>query len=139
MPGGATHPAVGYLVFGAIKFAGYSLAARFISRHYDRLDRNPFLVGGARTLIGVIAGAVYVGALALLPQPWVTRGGLLFLLGLLPMRIVEWWLLLWLFYDRRFERPALGWRVVALATGWSFALDVPAIAGMFVTGGFWIC
>ena len=139
MPGGATHPAIGYLVFGTIKFAGYSLAARFISRRYDRPDRNPFLVGGTRTLIGVVAGAVYVGLLALLPSPFVTRGGPFFLLGLLPMRVVEWWLLLWLFYDRRLEKPRTGWGVVGLATAWSFLLDVPAIAGMFFTGGFWIC
>jgi hypothetical protein len=139
MPGGASHPAVGYLVFGGIKFAGYSLAARFISKKYGRANRNPYVVGGSRTLIGVVAGALYVGLLALLPQSFVKTGGLLFLLGLVPMRVAEWWLLLFLFYDRRFEHPALGWRIVILAMLWSFALDVPAIAGAFFTGGFWIC
>jgi hypothetical protein len=139
MPGGATHPAVGYLVFGAIKFAGYSLAARFISRRYGRTDRNPFAVGGVRTLVGMVAGAFYFGLLAILPQKAVMAGGLVFLTGLLPLRIAEWWLLLWLFYDRRLEQPGIGWRVVAVATAWSFVLDVPAIAGMFFTGGFWIC
>ena len=139
MPGGATSPAIGYLVFGGIKFAGYTLAARSISKRYERTDRNAFAVGGARTLIGMIAGARYFGLLALLPQKTVATGGLVFLAGLLPMRIAEWWLLLWLFYDRGFEKSGLGWRVVALATLWSFALDIPAIAGAFFTGGFWIC
>ena len=139
MPGGASNPVVGYLVFGGIKLAGYSLAARFISRRYQRPDRKPFPVGAARTLIGVVAGAIYFGLLTLLPQKAVATGGLLFLLGLIPMRIGEWWLLLWLFYDRKLEQPRTGWRVVALATLWSFALDIPAIAGAFITGGFWIC
>ena len=139
MPGGASSPAIGYLVFGAIKFVGYSLAARFISKRYQRGDRNPWIVGGTRTLIGVAAGAFYFALLSVLPQKAVATGGLLFLLGLIPMRIVEWWLLLWLFYDRKLDQPRLGWRVVALATLWSFALDIPAIAGAFFTGGFWIC
>jgi hypothetical protein len=139
VPGGASSPAVGYLVFGGIKFAGYSLAARFISKRYQRTDRNAFSVGGARTLIGVVAGAIYFGLLTLLPQKAVATGGLIFLAGLLPMRIAEWWLLLWWFYDRKLEQGRLGWRVVALATLWSFALDIPALAGAFFTGGFWIC
>ena len=86
MPGGASSPAVGYAVFGAIKFAGYSLAARVISRRYARSDRNPFTVGGTRTLIGVAAGALYFGILTVLPQKAVATGGLLFLAGLIPMR-----------------------------------------------------
>jgi hypothetical protein len=126
-------------VFGAIKFAGYSLAARFISRRYARNDRNAYAVGGTRTLIGMVAGALYFGLLSVLPQQAVATGGLLFLAGLLPMRIAEWWLLVWLFYDRKLEQGRLGWRVVALATCWSFVLDIPAIAGAFFTGGFWIC
>ena len=139
MPGGASSPAIGYLVFGGIKFAGYSLAARSISKRYQRPDRKAFVVGGTRTLIGVIAGALYIGLLSFLPQKTIATGGFVFLAGLLPMRIAEWWLLLWLFYDRGLERKRLGWRVVVLATLWSFALDIPAIAGAFFTGGFWIC
>jgi len=139
MPAGASSPAVGYLVFGAIKLAGYSLAARFISKRYQRTDRNAFVVGSARTLIGVLAGALYFGLLLILPQKTVVAGGLVFLVGLIPMRIAEWWLLLWLFYDRKLAHGRLGWRVVALATLWSFVLDLPAIAGAFFTGGFWIC
>ena len=139
MPGGASSPAIGYLVFGGIKFAGYSLAARSISKRYQRTDRNAYAVGGTRTLIGVIAGALYFGLLSFLPREAVATGGLVFLVGLVPMRIAEWWLLLWVFYDRGLEQRRLGWRVVALATLWSFALDIPAIAGAFFTGGFWIC
>jgi len=108
MPGGASSPAVGYLVFGGIKFAGYSLAARSISKRYQRTDRNAYAVGGTRTLIGMMAGALYIGLLSFLPQKVVATGGLVFLAGLLPMRIAEWWLLLWLFYDRGFARKQLG-------------------------------
>jgi hypothetical protein len=32
----------------------------------------------------------------------------LYLAGLLPVRIAEWWLLIWLFYDRKLRQPAKG-------------------------------
>src|SRR5258707_1290492 len=63
----------------------------------------------------------------------------LYLAGLLPVRIVEWWLLIWLFYDRKLRQPAKGWRMVGLGTIWSYVLDAPAIAGFIATAGFWVC
>ena len=63
----------------------------------------------------------------------------LYLAGLLPVRIAEWWLLIWIFYDRGLRQPAKGWRTVALGTVWSYVLDAPAIAGFFATAGFWVC
>lgn len=139
MPAGASHPALGYAVFCGIKFAGYSLAAHIIARRYPPVTRNAWIVGGTRTFIGIIAGAIVWSAMLLLPREAAATGGVLFLLGLVPLRLAEWWLLLWLFFDRRLEQRRLGWRVAFLATLWSFALDVPTIAGLLLTGGFWIC
>lgn len=138
MPAGITHPVLGYAAFGAVKLAGYALAARFVSRTYGTPERSAWAVGAARTGIGIAAGAACSGVVWLLP-PLAREAGWIFFAGLLPVRILEWWLLLWLFYDRKLEHNARGWRVVALATVWSYVVDIPALAGLFLTGGFWIC
>lgn len=139
MPAGIEHPVLGYAVFVGVKVAGYALAAQWISRSYGRTDRNPWIVGAVRTLIGMAAGALYAGLIALVAHAATRAGTPLFLLGLLPLRIAEWWLLVWWFYDRPLERKKLGWKTVGWATLWSFVVDVPAIAGLFLTGGMWIC
>src|SRR5438552_3124480 len=100
MPAGISNPVVGYIAFCAVKFAGYSLAARVISQTYQRRDRKAFTVGGVRTLIGMAVGAACFGIWSCIPGA-ADAGGVGYLLGLIPVRIAEWWLLLWLFYDRQ--------------------------------------
>lgn len=146
MPAGFTNPALGYAGFCAVKLVGYTLAARFISESYGRSDISAWWVGGTRTLIGMAAGAAYFG-LWMVAQSHYGRPAItafhsfpfLYLAGLMPVRIAEWWLLLWIFYDRALKQRAKGWRTVMLGTAWSYVLDAPAIAGFFVTAGFWIC
>jgi len=143
MPAGINHPLLGYASFCAIKFVGYSAAAWVLSRSYKRPDRNSLLVGGVRTLIGMAAGAAYFGIALVLGKsfPGVAQdyAGWLYMAGLLPVRIAEWWLLIWLFYDRRFQEPAKGWKMVALGTVWSYILDLPALLGFLATAGVWVC
>jgi hypothetical protein len=143
MPAGIDHPVLGYATFCAVKFVGYSAAGWVLSRAYKRPDRNPFIVGAVRTLIGMAAGAAYFALAFTLARtyPDIARvhGEGLYMTGLLPVRIAEWWLLIWLFYDRRFEQPAKGWKMVALGTVWSYALDLPALFGFLATAGFWVC
>jgi hypothetical protein len=55
------------------------------------------------------------------------------------VRIAEWWLLIWLFYDRELREVAKDWRMVGLGTVWSYVLDAPATAGLIATAGFWVC
>lgn len=141
MPAGLTNPVLGYAGFAAVKLAGYSLAGWYLSRSYGRPDIGAFRVGATRTLIGMAAGALYFGL-------WMTAGApaarsetatFWYLAGLLPIRLAEWWLLIWVFYDRQFKQPAKGWRAVLLGTTWSYLLDAPAVAGLLAVGGFWIC
>jgi hypothetical protein len=63
----------------------------------------------------------------------------IFLLGLIPVRILEWLLLLRIFFLRQTDDKAKLLKNVALGVLWSFILDIPAIFGFIVTGGFWIC
>jgi MFS family permease len=144
MPMGASHPGVGYCVYFGIKLAGYSAAAAVIGNYYERRDRNPLLVGTTRTVIGVVVGVAYwLGLAALLsafPPP--ERGaGLTYLAvaGLIPVRLAEWQFLIWLFYNREWKDRHKRWTTSAIATGWSFLLDIPAIIGLIMTSGIWIC
>ena len=145
MPAGIMHPGLGYATFCAIKFAGYTAAAHFLSMSYKRDDLASWKVGAVRTLIGMAAGAAYFGLWFLIDPTARQPGGplsgfpYLYLAGLLPVRIAEWWLLIWLFYDRKLREPAKGWRMVGLGTIWSYVLDAPAIAGFIATAGFWVC
>jgi hypothetical protein len=146
VPAGLSNPAVGYAAFSAIKFAGYTIAAHYISRSYDRSDLAAWRVGATRTLIGMTAGALYFGLWIVVripfPQLLNTTGEafpFLYLAGLLPVRLLEWWLLIWIFYDRALIERAKGLRTVALGTAWSCLLDIPAVAGLITIGGFWVC
>ena len=141
MPGGINHPGLGYATFCAIKLAGYTAAARFLSAQYKR-DVPAWKAGAARTAIGMAAGAVYFAAWIQLERAGYTGGGFLpwpYFAGLLPVRIAEWWLLIWLFYDRELRHVAKDWRMVGLCTVWSYVLDAPAIFGFIATAGVWIC
>ena len=58
--------------------------------------------------------------------------------GLAVLRLAEWWLLLWLFYDRHLSSRR-GWGVACGGTVWSFILDIPAAIGYIFAAGVWIC
>ena len=127
----------GVVYFAAVKWVGYTGAARVLKSQYGRPGHNAWLVGGVRTLIGLAVGilAVYFAS-----QLQIFRSTPAFFILLIPARVGEWLLLLWLF----FERPdwnwvrALSW--ATLGTAWSFVLDIPAILAVFVLpGGMWIC
>lgn len=134
MPIGVSHPEFGLAAFAAVKFAGYTLAARVLNPTYDRPDRNIWMVGATRTLIGLGFGTIYR---QLVDVPEVSAFA--FMAGLFPIRLLEWGLLIWLFYDRKLEFRQTGWKVVLLASLWSYALDVPAVLGYIGASGFWIC
>jgi hypothetical protein len=132
MPIGVSHPEFGLVAFTAVKFAGYTLAAKALNPIYDRPDRNIWVVGATRTLIGLGFGTIYR---QLVPA----ASAFDFMAGLFPIRLLEWALLVWLFYDRKLELLKIDWKVVFVASFWSYALDVPAVLGYISVSGFWIC
>ena len=139
MPGGLASPIAGYVAFSAVKLGGYSLAAWRLNRKYPDSKHNFALVGAARTGIGMVMGT----ALVFLAWQFIVFGGMIgvgaYFLGLIPVRLFEWWLLILLFYDRHRQTKPKDWHYARLGTAWSFLLDVPALVGLFATGGFWIC
>ena len=128
---------LGVVYFAAVKLAGYTAAASFLKRRYALPGVNAWVAGGVRTVIGLVVGVI---AVFFASQLDIFRSTPTFFVLLVPTRIAEWLLLLWLF----FERPNWSWSRAltwaSLGTVWSFILDVPAIISAFaLPGGMWIC
>lgn len=136
MPGGlALDSTQSYIAFSVVKLVGYSLFALYLNTKYSKSNWNFLLVGVTRTLLGMLFGVV-VGIVGF----WALELALtIFLVALIPVRFLEWWILLRMFYDRKAEDKNKLWEHVALGVLCSFVLDIPAIFGFIVTGGFWIC
>jgi len=142
MPGGPGP--LGFVYFSAVKAAGYTAAAIALKRIYG-LRQSPkpsvWAVGLARTGIGLVVGLSY-GALwiYLLNRFMIESGGILFYCLLLPVRLAEWSLLIWLFFDRGFHDRGRLWKSVALGTICSYLLDAVGVFAAFVLpGGIWVC
>lgn len=131
-------PEEGYAAFCAVKLVGYTVAAQVLAKVYAKKDAKVLLAGLFRTLLGMAVGAGVYGL-----SSWATNRGPgweeLYLLCLIPIRFGEWWLLVWLFFDRPLAHPGQGWAAVGAGTVWSFVLDVPATMSWFLAGEFTIC
>jgi hypothetical protein len=139
MPGGTTDPALAYGLFCGVKLAGYTIAAAGLNRAYRPVRRNLLLVGGARTLLGMAVGAAYFGLQAWLASVAHPAGYVVYPIGIAVVRPIEWWCLIWLFYDRKREQKARGWTVALLGTMWSFALDAVGLWSLFATHLVYVC
>ncbi len=138
MPGGLSEPLQGILAFTGIKFAGYSLAALYLNKSYPNSNPNFLVVGLIRTIIGIAFGVV----LATISFPFVFVSGLGFLiyfLGLIPIRLLEWLIVIRFFYDKGLEDKQKMWKNLILGAVWSFLLDIPALLGLSLICNFWIC
>ncbi len=137
---------MGFAAFAAVKAAGYTGAAFYLGRAYgtDWSARRKIGVGLARTALGIVVGVTYGTAWGLLltnPQNPNEASMLALFYGLLlPVRMTEWWLLLWFFFDRALAHKGRMWKYAALGTGLSYGLDLLAVVAAFVVpGGLWIC
>jgi hypothetical protein len=138
MPGGMSEPLWGGLAFTSIKFVGYSLAGLYLNKSYPNATPNFLTVGATRTIIGIFFGTI----LAMFSFPFVFVGGvglLIYIVGLIPVRLFEWFLIIRFFYDQNLEDRPKMWRSIIFGTVWSFLLDIPSLIGLFVIGKFWIC
>ena len=136
MPGGPVFDSTqSYIVFAAVKFVGYTISTLFFNGRFSDVRANPFLFGVTRTLLGMLLGAA-AGLLGLIA---LELAFVVFLLGLIPFRIFEWYITLRLVYGKSATFKDSVAAMTALGLVWSFVLDVPAIIGFIATGGFWIC
>jgi hypothetical protein len=127
-----------------VKFLGYSVAASVLANFFQS-SRNVWLVGLARTGIGLVAGALFGGTWILLGtffhRKWPDWAAALLFFGLLiPIRLAEWSLLIHFFFDRGLLERARDLKCAAVGGAWSFVLDAVGIVSAFVIpGGFWVC
>lgn len=133
MPFGST--AFGVTAFSALKLAGYSVAGLYLNRAEGTPRPHPLAFGLARTAFGIA-----VGYGVTLTRVSITNQAIPFYAGLIPVRVLEWLLILWLFYRSVPDFAERRNRYVVLGVGWSFVLDLPAaVAAFSVPGGFWVC
>ena len=113
-----------------------------LPKAYQHETVGPLKVGLARTGIGIVAGISYAALWVWLGSALVPsfESVLLYYLLLLPIRRGEWFLVLWLFFDRALQQKLRLRKCSAYGTGRSYLLDVPALAtALVLPGGFWIC
>jgi hypothetical protein len=141
MPGGPAP--LGFAYFAAVKFAGYTCAAFVLNGSYKSKENSVWKVGAARTALGLAAGAAFGGLFTLFAELTGFSGpgmGVLFFGGLIPIRIAEWSLIIWYFYQREKPDRSLLLRNSGLGVLWSFGLDAVGIfAAIVAPGGIWIC
>lgn len=129
----------GAILIVAIKFGGYRYAGVWLNLSYVGLTRtNPNIFGVIRTILGLAAGSAF-GYLML--ELEIDRGMMWWYVLLLPLRFLEWLLVIWFFYERKVAQlHALRWCKFALfGTVWSYALDVIAAVVVLVTpGAVWV-
>lgn len=130
---------LGLLAFRAIKAIGYTVFAVYLNKAFPDKPRNIFAVGIARTLLGLVLGTL----LAMLSFPFVLFfgiGGLVYVGGLILVRILEWWIILRSFYS---GDPPFSWSdaktPITYGVITSFLLDIPALSGLVYATHFWIC
>lgn len=108
----------------AIKFVGYYPAARYLARRYPEVETSVPFLAAWRAITGLICGMAYY---RLLGSPdWDPHAPIPMYMGLIPVRMIEWALIVFLFFGRHIGRKAIRRYSahVVLGTLWSFALDV---------------
>jgi hypothetical protein len=138
---------IGAASFLTVKFAGYTYAGHRLNIAYGpSYSSNAFGFGLARALLGLAAGIAFFWAFDQhflpfpLPQGTAPRLMVFVLLNFL-MRMAEWAVLIWFFYERKLGNPDRRrlLRYSALGTIWSFALDVPAwVSTIYMAPGMWV-
>lgn len=115
-----------YLYFVLIKLSGYVLACVLLARYYNKAPVRGLLAGIVRTVVGVGVGSLFFYGPAFLRG---SSGPALYAL-LVPVRVLEWGAIFWLFLGRPFTRPVIP--MMAAAVLCSFVLDA---IGAFLLAG----
>ncbi len=132
---------LGYAVFVGVKFIGYSAAALALRKAYAGNTSPALLVGATRLGIGILAGTAYGLFWIYGPaQVFSEHPVIWYLTLLLPIRILEWSLLLHLYFDRGLGERLRALKFAVFGSGWSYVLDAVGMAAAFVVpGGLWVC
>lgn len=130
---------VGSLCYFLLKFLCYSGYAKYLNHLYKK-PNNIWKVGIARTLLGVVIGALLntllLGALHIQlgagRSPLGGRDSDIYFLLLTTIRIGEWLLIVWYFYDRELYISFKLAKAVLFGTLVSYLIDIPMMLGLFM-------
>ncbi|WCL50645.1 hypothetical protein [Leptospira sp. GIMC2001] len=122
-----------FLIFILIKLLGYTGFSIYMTSYYDSHKDKFWIVGIVRTLIGLAIGGFLINLTSF------TSYGFSFFIAIVPIRIVEWWILIFIFFDRSLSMNGENWEIVYKGVVFSFLLDIPSIIGFFSIGELRIC
>jgi len=128
LEGGFNNGPILLFIFLAIKMAGYCLAAIVLARLFQKPQmqgfKNVIIFGFTRLLVGI---AVVLATTALTNYYHIENARNVYI-GIYPVRIIEWFLFIWLFFDYKLEKPMRIFVYALIAGLYSYLLDIPAIA-----------
>ena len=136
MPGTIPGP-IGFAAFVGVKFAGYTLAGTVLRRTYPAEAAGAVKIAITRTALGLALGIAHVAFWGRFFSKHVDvqMQSAVFVMGLIVLRLVLWGAIIWLFCDRRLERPLRIFGYAIAGTTFSFLLDVVGIALAFIAPG----
>ena len=115
------------IAFFAAKLFGYSLAAWLLQRSYKKYSPNFLLIGSLRVGVGILFGAAYGFRIDQY------KSMLLFWAAFIPLQMLAWAIIIYLFFDRGRSMLVKDSLAVLLCTSLSIVLNAPLIA--FTIGG----
>jgi hypothetical protein len=128
---------IAYLIYATFKWLGYTLFLFVWKRAARPAVFSPFKIGVIRTLLGVVLGTAYFFVVLSIAKAHGISGGRnpfiidprLYFLGLLPIRIFEWSVILKFFLNKT---AVVTKSRLFVSTGviWSFVLDLPGALGL---------
>ena len=127
----------GTLAYALVKIVGYSLFAKYLNSAF-KTNQNIWKVGLVRTILGVVLGLIHNSAffsffnISMGRLPVGGDGTYLFFIFLILLRIIEWSLIIHWFYNKKLTKRSRAIKAVGLGIIWSFILDIPLMAGLFV-------
>jgi hypothetical protein len=127
---------LGTMLYACIKISGYTFFARYLNRLFA-CPHSIWKIGFIRTLLGVVLGLAHNAFFLSFFKVTMGRaplGGedtLLYFIVLVLLRVFEWWLIIYWFYDRTLQRKNSMIKAIVLGILWSFILDIPLLAGLF--------
>ena len=127
---------VGSFSYFLLKFFGYSFFAVYLNYLFS-IKHNIFKIGLVRTGLGISLGfahnALFLSVLdvSMGRSPIGGPDTLLFFGLLVVLRIFEWFLILYWFYDRKLNHKKPIIFGISFGVIYSFILDVPVYIGLF--------
>lgn len=132
-------PLLGSLVYFFFKFLCYSAYAKYLNHLYAKMP-SIWKVGLFRAILGLVIGAllnfVLLGALHIQVSsgraPIGGRDTDIYFLLLTTIRVGEWLLTVWYFYDRELYISLKLFKAVLFGTLVSYFVDIPIMLGLIM-------